>query len=363
MNKKIIWYIVAIIIVIIFIILGVVYKKKPSNLSSNQPITIGAALSLSGDAAQDGESIKNGLELAKLDLKKEGINVDILYQDDKTDGKDTVNAIQALSIQGAEAIIGPTWSFLADAGIPVADRLRIVTVMPANTSEYVGAKSPYAFFTTTKVQKLIPALTDWFKKSNKKKIAIIRNQGAWYETVEKAVDAAVSDAGAQIVFKDTLIFGQEASALPTILAKVKSSGADLIFAEIDSEQGIVVMLKKIQDLRITADFLSVTTSISRVLNSSAANISGINHFYVAAPKNSSAFEEKYQSVYKKKPQAYADNAYDSLMLLVDAIRDKGTMSLADYLKTKTNYKGFANVYKFDENGDIFGGEWVIKTLR
>ncbi|MFA6432229.1 MAG: ABC transporter substrate-binding protein [Candidatus Paceibacterota bacterium] len=364
MNKKAVWGIVAVvIIVLIALTISNVSNKKPFEVITGKPIVIGAPLSLSGAAVQDGESIKNGLEMAKADLAKKGVNVDIIYQDDQTDGKGTVSAIRALAAKGAQALIGPTWSFLADAGVPVADQLGLVTVMPANTSEYVGAKSPYAFFTTIKVHQLVPALAQWLKDNDKKSIAIVSNQGSWYSTVEKAVREAAASVGASIVFTDTLVFGQEASTLPTVLTKMKASKADVLFMEVDSDDGVAVMFKKIRELGMTQDIMSISTSLGRVLRANPDGFNFSNKVYVLAPKTSEAFTSKYESVYGQKPSAYADTAYDSLMLLVDAIENKGSLPLADYLRTKTNYKGLSHEYKFDSNGDIVGGEWVVDMVK
>lgn len=357
--KKIISAIVA-IIVIVLIVFAV--KSNTSNTTPNQPIKIGGVLSLSGSAASDGESIQKGMELAKIDLKKQGIDIELIYQDDKTEPKGTVNAINAIVMQGVEAIIGPTWSYLADAGIPVSDRLKLVSLMPANTSEYVSARSQYAFFTTSKVERLVPTLTKWLTDNNKKSIALVRNQGAWYDTVAKAVQSAAKEAGAKIVFEESVPFGSEVDTIPTIIAKLKQLKIDLLFFEMDSEKGIAIVLKKAQEQGISADMISVTTALGRVLGSDVSISKLNNKFYIIAPQTSQEFKNKFTDFYGKKPGPYADRAYDSVMVLVEAIKNKGTTSLSDYLKTKIDYQGYAGNYKFDEVGDITGGDWTIESL-
>lgn len=358
--RKFIWAIVIIaIVVIIFLISNNSFSKK--SVDASKPIKIGAALSLSGIAVQDGESIKNGLEMARTDLKKQGIDVEIIYQDDKTDSKETVSVINLLGAQGVDAIIGPTWSFLADAGVPVADNLKIVTVMPANTSEYVGARSSYAFFTTSKVATLSDALTKWLKNSGKKKVAIISSKGAWYETVDKAVEKSVIEAGGEVVFKDTLPLGDAATAMSTVVTKLKTSKPDIIFAEIDDDQGIITMFQKFRTFGINSTIMSVTTSLGRVLSSGAIKIKPENDFYVVAPATSKDFEAKYIATYGSEMKPYADRAYDSLMLVVNAIKNKGDAPLAEYLKTH-EYNGYLETYKFDQNNDIMSGEWLVKKI-
>lgn len=335
--------------------------NKASKEVAAESIKIGGVLSLTGPASQDGESIQKGMELAKADLKEKGIDIELVYQDDKTEAKDTVSAINAISTQGVDAIIGPTWSFLGDAGVPVADRLGLVTLMPANTSEYVSARSPYAFFTSSRVDQLIPTLTQWFKDNNKKKIVVVYSQAAWGETVSKAVQASAKEAGATIVFTESVPYGSEVDALPTILAKIKPLQADLLFFEIDDTKGIATLFKRAQELGITTDIMSVTTSLSRVLTDGASQPK--NSLYVISPFLSNEFKTKFFQYYGENPGAYADRAYDSVMLLADAFEKKEKTPLAEYLRTKSDYTGYAGTYKFDSNGDILGGEWVVEKLK
>ena len=357
---------ILILIVLILIIWGVVALQSNKNTIDNglnEPIRIGAALSLSGPASSDGEAIQSGLELAKKDLSERGIEVEIVYQDDETDPKKTVSAINALNVQGVEAIIGPTWSFLADAGIPVLDRLGIVAIMPANTTEYVGAKSPYAFFTATRVDRLVPTLTDWLQENNVQDVAIIGNQGLWYQTVGNVVRSSIEGAGGQVNFFEQVPFDADASAISTVVAKLKTVNPDIVFAEMDDERQIVTLFNRLQEQGISADVMSVTTAIGRVVNGNNVHISDDDNVYVLAPKATDAFEEKYKEEYGVLAPPYADRSYDSLMLLVEAIVNRGEMELSDYLSDVTNYEGFVSTYDFDENGDIAGGEWEIRKIE
>ncbi|MEK7106351.1 MAG: branched-chain amino acid ABC transporter substrate-binding protein, partial [Patescibacteria group bacterium] len=345
----------------VLILIGGVANKKEVKEGEKEPIKIGGVLSLTGAASSDGESIKKGMELAKADLEAQGVEVELIYQDDKTEAKDTVSAINAISTQGVEAIIGPTWSFLGDAGVPVADRLKLVTIMPANTSEYVSARSPYAFFTSTKVSQMTPVLIQWLKENNKKRIVLVYNQAAWGEVVAKTLRDSAKEAGAEIVFTESIPYGSEVDAMSTILAKIQSLKSDLLFFEVDDDKGIVTLLKKAKEFGINSDIMSVTTSVGRIFNSGVSKPT--NTFYVVSPVASEVFKVKFNEFYKTNPGAYADRAYDSVMLIADAIQKKGDDTLSDYLRNKSNYQGLSGDYKFDENGDVIGGEWVVEKLE
>jgi len=143
MNNKVIIG----VIIVILVVSGIIYGVKNSNTDSNVDITIGAVLSQTGYGAVDGVHIKKGMDLAVMDLKKEGINVKIVYEDDATDPKQTVSAIQKVINQDkVDVVVGPIWSFLVDAAAPVIDSNKIVTLSPSSSSEVVEGGSDYMFY-------------------------------------------------------------------------------------------------------------------------------------------------------------------------------------------------------------------------
>ncbi|MES2215998.1 MAG: hypothetical protein V4481_01745, partial [Patescibacteria group bacterium] len=74
MNKKLIWSIVAIIVIVVAIIL-VQNNAKPQ--TANEPIKIGAVISLTGFAAPWGEYAKNGINLAAKEINDSKDDSDI----------------------------------------------------------------------------------------------------------------------------------------------------------------------------------------------------------------------------------------------------------------------------------------------
>lgn len=75
--------------------------------------------------------------------------------------------------------------------------------------------------------------------------------------------------------------------------------------------------------------------------------------------------QKFHSYYDKDPNPYTVNAYDGVMLLVDAIQntDGSGPAVSEYLHHQTNYQGFGAQYNFTESGDIENGTWQLKQLN
>ena len=80
------------------------------------------------------------------------------------------------------------------------------------------------------------------------------------------------------------------------------------------------------------------------------------------PAVSPEFVTKYEAEYGETPNAYADSAYDGLMLLAEAkIHTKDSTEMKAYMETMS-YEGFAGTYTFDAKHDTNGGTWIATQL-
>ncbi len=78
------------------------------------------------------------------------------------------------------------------------------------------------------------------------------------------------------------------------------------------------------------------------------------------------FLQKYKAAYNTDTQVYGVSYYDGVKLLADAMVKAGTTTdkakLAAQL-AKTDYKGVAGTYTFDENGDLKGAPTTVYVIK
>lgn len=351
------------ILILIAAIIVLVVLFSNQDITGKQEIVIGAPLSLTGPAATDGESIKNGLELAREDLAKKGINVKIVYEDDGTDPKRAISAIQKMiAFDKPVAIVGPTWSFLGDAVAPILKQNQLPSFAPANTSEFVE-ENEYTFFGAIKNEKKITPVMNFLKENNKKKIGIVVDKSSWGESHVEPFRKAVIDAGGEVVLVERVPFGSEQNTYPTILAKAKSLNVDTLLVT-GYEEGLTILIKRSQEQNPGLTLVIAEEVPKMLLKKGNIRLSESNPIYVTTGTHSEEFADKYKAKFGHEPRIYSDRAYDGLMLLVDGLMNKKDgETLAQYLHEKTNYKGYATTYSFDERGDIKGGEWVVERLK
>lgn len=373
-NKKRL-FIALIAIVVIVSLIGIGLKNKSdvsiggvNFKSGSEEIVIGAVLSETGMASIDGNNIKSGIEFAREELAKKGIKVRVVYEDDQTNPKNTVTAIQKLvDINHPQALIGPTWSFLADAAGPVVEKNKLITISPANTSEFVSVNSKYFFFGAPKNEAKEKYATDWIKERGLKKIAIVVEKSGWSDSHIVPFENAIKNSGAELVFIERFNFSQnttDGGDLKTIIMKAKNANVDgILYTGFD--QSTAVLITKKQELKANFQMLMATEIPIGLQKKGIVHVTDADNMFAIIPQDSESFNESYKARYNEYPGSYADRGYDSLMLIVSALQNKGEMTLEDYLKSPTSpkYKGYAGVYDFDQRGDIRNSDWKVVQVK
>lgn len=362
MTKKLLTGIVALVL-----IAGGIYSlnaktqttDNTSLATEEETLTVGAVLSLTGYGAQDSESIKSGLELAKKDLQAKGVNVTIEYQDDQTDPKQTVAGFKYFASKQPDVVVGPIWSYLVDSALSTIEMGKIITYSPSVTSEYIQGSSAYLFQGAPKNSQATPVLTDELTKRNITKVAIINTQGAWGVSMGSVFDEAIKDAGATTVVNEVVAFGAEVDAMPAVVTKIKASGAEGILWT-GSKDGALALVKRLQENGMNIPVIG--TSGLRDISLENLVDFGTLPVIVFTPTVSEQFVTKYEAEYGKAPNAYADAAYDGLMLLAEAkVQTSNATEMKAYLENMT-YEGFSGTYTFDEKHDTSGGQWTATEL-
>ena len=79
-----------------FIIILLIVTGLTSCIRNSDKIKLGAVIPLTGKLSEMGEAEKNGMNLAIDELKKEGINLQLITEDSKSNPKDGVTAARKL---------------------------------------------------------------------------------------------------------------------------------------------------------------------------------------------------------------------------------------------------------------------------
>lgn len=363
MNKKILIGIAAVIVIVAAF--ATVTKKDASLIGANKTVNIGAVLAMTGYASADGEDIKNGIELAKTDLAKKGITLNVNYFDDATDPKKTISGLELMASKGIKYVIGPTWGFQVTTALPVLQNKDMALFLPVQSSDNVLETSSKAFFAKPSTAKKQAPTEAWLKQVNAKKVAIfvvVFGGDNWTEGHDAIWTSAVKNSGATLTMNEKINLAQEAEVTQTVLLKAKQAGVDTILWT-GSDAGAVILIKKMNEMNYHASVLG-TNGIERVISAGKVTKGNVP-LYALVGNTNVEFAKKFASVYGvDKRFDYAESAYDLTMIAVESsLSNKSNTGVADYVRENTNYSGFAGAYSFDKNGDRPSSNWNVAEMK
>ncbi len=370
MKKRIICLVLSLIMVV-GLLSGCSPKPAAQDTAANAAIVVKIATvsPLSGAQAAGGESIKNGAQLALEEKVAEfaqlGINLQLSPQDDQADPKVGVSVAQKLIVDNdLLAVVGHYNSGVAIPASEVYKKGNLPMVSPANVAP---ALTDRGYDTINRVcardDVQGPAIADVaFNLVKAKKLFIIQDKTTFGQGIADQVKLAFEKLGGEIVGYEGITPGE--SDFNGVLNKVAAVKPDaLFFGGMYPEGGLIV--KQMNEKQITAKFIGC----DGVENSDFVKIGGnavIDQYYTSTCANISksekgaAWVKTYSTKFGKDPEAWAVYGYDSMGVVLDALKRvvaanpgvKPTRELLTKAIRETNgYQGIATTVSFDKRGD------------
>ncbi|HME46028.1 MAG TPA: ABC transporter substrate-binding protein [Syntrophorhabdales bacterium] len=298
-------------------------------------IIIGNLQDLSGPTSVWGNAVTRGAELAAEKINAQGgINgakIKMISLDTKGDVQEAIKAFNRLVDQDkAVAVIGPPISNIGIGLAPIADAKKVAFVGsfadPRATVGEDGKVHPSMFLiqpTTVQYGEIMASYT--VEKLGLKKIAILYDQSnAYAVSLVAPFKAYAESVGAKIV--DEEVYGKTDRDYRTQLSKIKSSGADCVFAP-NYIQGLVITAKQAKQLGLTMPFvgaLDYAAPFASLVNDpeAANNIYFANNYSDSEPQLT-AVRSAYKAKYNEDPINKVYLGYDKMLVVVEGIKKGG----------------------------------------
>ncbi|MEL7026143.1 MAG: ABC transporter substrate-binding protein, partial [Pseudomonadota bacterium] len=216
-------------------------------------IKIGAVQPFSGGLELFGNQAKLGLDLAAAEINAAGgilgRPVEVLYEDNKTDPKTSVERTTSLVRRdGVLALSGPITSNARDAMTPMVQRLKTPLLYATNYEG--GACDRYLFSFNTvpnqELEKLVPALSERAGNS----VYMFGADYVWPQKMFEAAEAMVTAEGGSVVGTEFTPFGVKEFA--PVVRRIKASGANVLLFALPGADGIT-FIKQAEDLGLFED--------------------------------------------------------------------------------------------------------------
>jgi ABC-type branched-subunit amino acid transport system substrate-binding protein len=319
-------------------------------------IRLGVIASLTGYAAQFGQAVVKGVELAAEELKGSGVEVSIFVEDDRSEMKETVSAYKKLKeANQINAFIGGSWWANAIVKTVERDGIPFLSCETKYDKSFVRA---YNYFSLAgDLRNWIRIYEPLIKERGWKKGLMIRFPSGFADTLNDEMKEMFSREGRE--FLEPIVYSDiEMSGASTLAAKAVAMRPDVIF--VDSQpQSFGVFARELAKLRYGGAVITHETAEEAVVGKSFnTEYFTRNMFYLKRDLYSESFQSAFEKRYNIKPFLNADLGYYAFRIIHEAVKLGGNS--VERIKSGVILDG-KNI-RFDENNVAsFTTELVVEV--
>ena len=300
-------------------------------------IKIGVIAPLTGNYAQYGTAVKEGVEL-KVDAINNagGINgkkIELVIADSKGDVQESVNAFKKMVSQDKiDIFMGEVTSGPSLAIAPLAQQAKIPMITATGTAFDITKDKDFVFRTTFTDPYQGVVVAKYAKSKGYKNVTVLTNTGSDYSVgLANAFKEQAKKEGIQVKEEQYTADDKDFRAL---LTKVKGYNPEVIFVP-DYYNTIGLILTQAKELGINAQFMGgdgwdgIQTNFGKVANGAVF----ASQFAPDDPdQNVQKFIAAYKNEYKIDPIIFAALGYDTGTILETALKNVSDLSSKDAIK-------------------------------
>jgi branched-chain amino acid transport system substrate-binding protein len=291
-------------------------------------VKIGFINSITGPEAPIGENLTNGVDMAVEDLKKKGVNVQLIKQDDTGKPQVSMSAMEQLAT-GDEvvAVVGPYTSATANAVAKLANQYKVPQVVPAAAKEEITRQGyDWVFRLNAPAHQYAQSLLDAALEFGKPKtIAFIYESTDFGTSVATAGKDYAQKKGLKIVGDEA--YQKGAPDYRSTLTKVKAANPDLVFM-VSYVADAILLMRQSREVGLKPQaFLGGGAGFDTAQFESEKDISNlvfsVTQWTPESTPGAEEFANRYRQKYGKKPTYHAACAYAAMMVVGEAAQKAG----------------------------------------
>jgi ABC-type branched-subunit amino acid transport system substrate-binding protein len=326
---------------------------------------LGAALTLSGPSAANGESMKNAIDLAVQQVAAAGgPTIEVDAKDIK--GPDPVAAKQAAEELAADGVPAKITTFGDGLGAMLqnTDQDKILSLDGVGGAQVFTQGVQY-FYGTREVapSDAMPGALEWLKQTDPdaKTVGLVGvDLGPFNDPIKADITAKIEASGLEFngLWETVAPTSQDYAS---VISKIKDNQPDMLIVAFGGPApGAFAAQAKaagLDSVLMGIEFTQEAVTASKgVLDSDGFHFA-MDYFDAEHPANPLAelFVESYEKAYGEKPDFYAANAYEEVLMFWDLVRrviaDGGDPNDSTALKAALDADpSFASVYGGDDSG-------------
>jgi len=334
------------------------------NAYAKEPYKIGALFAVTGAASFLGEPEKNTAIMLQEQINKAGgINghpLEIIIEDTKSDETQAVlSAKKLLERDKVLVIIGPSTTGESMALVPIMNNAKTPLISCAAGAPITQpVKERYWIFKTPQYDlSAAEAIYMYMKKQGTANVGIITISTGFGDAGRKALHEMAPKHGITIVADEK--YGPKDSDMTTQLTKIKASGAQAVI-NWSVGPGQVIVTKNWHALKMGIPLYQShgwgsKKNIELAGKAAEGVIAPLGRLVVwdrltdKHPQKAllKKYTQDYEAKYKSDPGTFGGHAYDSIMMIAEALKKAGPdkNKIRDYIETK--------IQKWPGTGGIF----------
>ncbi len=297
--------------------------------SAAAPIKIGFINSITGPEAPIGEALTNGADLAIEDLKKKGVDITVLRQDDTGKPQVAMSALEQLATGDEVAmVVGPYASAPANAIAKLAEQYKVPLLIPVASKEDITRQGYQWVFRLNApsheyAQQLIDATLTLGKP---KTLAVIYESTDFGTSASTQAKEYSAKKGLKVVADEA--YQKGAPDYRSTLTKIRALNPDLVFM-VSYVADAILLMRQSREVGLKPQaFLGGGAGFDTVQFQSEKDIS--NGVFVVTQwmpdsgwPGAAEFAKRYEQRFGKRPTYHAATAYESMMIAGDVVSKAG----------------------------------------
>ena len=328
---------------------------------AQQPIRIGASISMTGSYAKPGAYGREGYVLCQKHVNEQGgvlgRPIEFVIYDDRSDPQTAVRLYERLITEDkVDVVMGPYSSPVTEAVANVSEKYERLMMAPLAATTSIWEKGrKYLFMTVSPSEVYLEGLIDLAARNGLKTIALINEDTLFPKASVKGARELAKKRGMEVIFQEAYPKGN--TDFSAILIKIKGAKPDVLGAATYFDD-VVAITRQMKDLDVNVKMFGSTVGgdlpeFYGLLKQNADYIYGATQWEPTLPYPG-------QKEFNRPPSYHSATSYAGCQLFVGAVRQVGSLDrqkLRLYLLNLRTKTAFGD-YQVDERGFQIGHKMV-----
>lgn len=295
---------------------------------AQEPIRIGATMSLSGAYSIQGIPAHNGYLLCADEINARGglLNrpVEFVIYDDQSDSQTAIDLYEKLITEDkVDAVMGPYGSTLTEAVAPVTEKYRMVHISPLAATTSIWEKDrEYLFMVLPPAELFLAGLIDMAHSNGLTNVAVIYENALFPAAAAAGAKQRVLDLEMNLVLHEAYPSGTV--DFTPVLNRIKENDTQVLAMAASSLSDFISVVQQMKENEISVAMFGTSGAVNefqQVLGEDAEYVYGLSAWEPGLiTPGIESFVTGYQNRFGIEPSFHAAGAYGSCQLFEEAVK-------------------------------------------